>query len=301
MKPKVLLVADIPNWAYDFRCNALWTHLGDHYEFAKAYLAEMPAWDYAQFEVLYYAGFMLPGSIRDRAKADRRKVVTSISGIRTRKVSDVKEQLEKTCAAAAAVNVWLYETFKGTNGVRVDLIQNGVDCDLFHPVEATYSSSDFVVGWAGRQKKNKTNIKRLDSLARVVASIPGMRLKVCSFDKRIPHEQMPDFYRSIDCYCCVSMNEGHSNTVSEAAACGVPIISTPVGTSTELIANGRGILVRKDLGDLGEALKMMMSIEPESRARMGLELRQYVLDNWDWKSQAPKYGTLFDYIMEQNR
>lgn len=297
MKPKVLLVADIPNWAYDFRCNALWKHLGDHYEFAKAYMTRMPDFDYALFDVLYYAGFMLPGSPRDRANADRRKVVTSISGIRTRKISDVKEKLEKTCTAAAAVNKDLYEMFRDADGVRVDLVYNGVDCDLFSPGPCP-EHKDFIIGWAGRQKKKVTNIKRLDQLARTVESIPGARLDLRIFDKRVPHESMPEFYRGLDCYCCVSMNEGHSNTVSEAAACGVPVISTPSGTASELLADG-GILLKEDLSDLREALMSIMASTPEHRADAGTRLRQYVVENWDWKNQAAKYGELFDYVLRE--
>lgn len=296
MKPKVLLVADVVNWAFDFRCNAIWKHLGDSYEFAKAYITRMPDFDYSQFDVLYYAGFMLPGSKRDKAKTGRHRVVTSISGIRTRTIADVKSYLSNNCMAAAALNKDLYEKFKDADGIKIDLIHNGVDCDLFSPGPRPRHEG-FIVGWAGRPR----NVKRLDLLAEIMESIPGARLELRIFTRRVPQKEMPDFYRGLDCYCCVSLNEGHSNTVSEAAACGVPIISTATGTAPELLADGRGILVREDLGDLREALQIMASHSPEHRAEIGARLRQYVVENWNWSRQARKYAALFDYVIMGNK
>jgi glycosyltransferase involved in cell wall biosynthesis len=300
MKAKVLLVPDVPGWAFDFRCNELWRRLGDRYEFTKVYLSGMPDCDYRAFDVLYYAGFFMPHSRGDRARAGREKIVTSISGARTRTHDQVEVMLMRS-KAAAALNRDLYEEFKGAPGVRIDLVYNGVDCSLFSPADRPRRNGEgFVVGWAGR-RKIKAEIKRLGAIEAAVASIPGASLETRLFESRVPREEMPAFYRSLDCYCCASVSEGHSNTVAEAAACGVPIVSTPTGTSDELLANGRGLLVKPDLSDLADALRMVMGMGPQDRAGMGLLARQYVEENWDWARQALKYAALFDYILEDRR
>ena len=50
----------------------------------------------------------------------------------------------------------------------------------------------------------------------------------------IAHEDMPEYYNGIDIYVCTSRTEGTPNTVLEAMACGVPVISTDVGIVPEV-------------------------------------------------------------------
>ena len=58
--------------------------------------------------------------------------------------------------------------------------------------------------------------------------------------------EMVEFYHSLDVYVCASRSEGTPNPCLEAAACGLPVITTAVGNMPELIRDGHnGFLVER--------------------------------------------------------
>lgn len=60
-------------------------------------------------------------------------------------------------------------------------------------------------------------------------------------------EEMRDFYHSLDVYVCASRSEGAPNPCLEAAACGIPLVTTRVGSMPELIQDGvNGPFVERD-------------------------------------------------------
>ena len=61
---------------------------------------------------------------------------------------------------------------------------------------------------------------------------------------------MQTFYHEADVFVLPSLNEGMSNTVLEAMACGLPLIVTDVGGTSELI-RGNGFVVKsKNVEDI---------------------------------------------------
>lgn len=70
-------------------------------------------------------------------------------------------------------------------------------------------------------------------------------------------------YKEIDLYVCSSDVEGGPMTVIEALASGIPVVSTDVGVSIELLKHGGGILVNKnDPENLAKAIELMIT-EPD--------------------------------------
>ena len=157
----------------------------------------------------------------------------------------------------------------------IELIPNGVDRSLFHPDEDSpgESESDAAAGsgrrllYVGRlvAKKNVAAlIEALDAVRsttnmdvaldvvgsgpeeadlRRAAARPGLAGHV-SFHGWRERSELPTFYRSADALVLPSLNEGMSNTVLEAMACGLPVIATDVSGTRELLGNGEaGIVV----------------------------------------------------------
>jgi glycosyltransferase involved in cell wall biosynthesis len=59
-----------------------------------------------------------------------------------------------------------------------------------------------------------------------------------------PHEEVPRWLAAADLFCLATTNEGRANVILEALACGVPVVTTDVGGSREVIADGMdGLLV----------------------------------------------------------
>ena len=67
--------------------------------------------------------------------------------------------------------------------------------------------------------------------------------QVLLYNDIIPAVKMPGFYRNFDCYVHMSRGEGFSLTQIEAAACGVPVISTYHSGMTEYLHEGNSFTI----------------------------------------------------------
>jgi glycosyltransferase involved in cell wall biosynthesis len=107
---------------------------------------------------------------------------------------------------------------------------------------------------------------------------------------------MPEFYHSIDVYVCASRSEGTPSPCLEAAACGLPVITTRVGNMPELIRDGEnGYFIERDADDLAEKLGRLRD-DPNLRLRMGLAARA-AIEAWDWRHQAPHYENMLRDVL----
>ena len=105
------------------------------------------------------------------------------------------------------------------------------------------------------------------------------------------HNRMPKYYNKAQLFILPSKNEGMSNTILEAMACGLPIITTRTGGTGELI-KGNGILVPvEDSQAIARAVLKIMA-EPQSRKKMAEKSRQIALE-FSWRKQAMKYVDIY--------
>lgn len=144
--------------------------------------------------------------------------------------------------------------------VKLDV---GFDPYVFHPpanwflLNTRRTTGPLRVGWVGNPEKK---LKRFD-LVKKVCTIDGVEL--CTVAKTyMPEEgllsqnEMADFYRNLDVYLCLSSHEGLPTPALEAAACGIPIIATPVGIMPELVENGvSGYPVSQDVEEVEDRLR----------------------------------------------
>ncbi len=93
-------------------------------------------------------------------------------------------------------------------------------------------------------------------------------------------EDIPDVLSALDVFCLPSVrNEGVPQSVLQAGAAGLPVVSTAVGGIPEAVIDGKtGIVVPPgDAQSLAEALTALLA-DPESRDRMGRAGRRHVQD-----------------------
>lgn len=107
----------------------------------------------------------------------------------------------------------------------------------------------------------------------------------------IPHDELPGYYATSDIFVLPSRNEGMSNTVLEAMACGLPIIATDTGGTKELIRdNGQVIPVgRPDA--IASAIHRYL-IDRNLRYTHGKNSR-LLAESMDWKRIADDYIKLY--------
>lgn len=177
---------------------------------------------------------------------------------------------------------------------------HGVDCVRFHPLDAPPTFRQelglvpdvLTIGFAGRLTHDKgldTLIDAATELARrgvqfqlLVIGAPSeldskvylSRLRALHCHTIIidhaPPREMPKYYNTMDVHVLPSLREGFPNVVLEAAACGVPTVTTAAtGCIDSVVDNVTGLLVPpRDGMALADSLQKLLMDSP-MRQRMG--------------------------------
>jgi len=107
-------------------------------------------------------------------------------------------------------------------------------------------------------------------------------------------EEVAAYLTASDLFVLPSRFEGLSNALLEAMACGLPVISTRVGGSRDIIEDGvNGLLVEVDAKDqLRDAMERVLS-DRQLAAVLGVNARATVEAKHDMKSIANTYSNLY--------
>ncbi len=179
------------------------------------------------------------------------------------------------------------------------IIPDGVDIERFTPLPCDKRNTDrFVIGWAGNsawgKQSQKYDVKGYDRLFRPMLEELHARGFVVEERvanpqiKRIKFEDMPAFYRDLDVFVCTSAIEGTPNTVLEAMACGIPVVSTDVGIVSDALGDlqRRFIISRANTGEFSDRVAEILGND-RLRWDLGKENRLRALDwSWELKTKA---------------
>jgi len=128
----------------------------------------------------------------------------------------------------------------------------------------------------------KTNLRN-------IAKTSKAKIKLMGY---IPHDQIAMEYGKADVFVLPSLNEGMSNSMLEAMACGLPIISTNTGGTKELI-NGNGFIVKmRDAVAIKNAILNYIE-NPDLIRDHGIKSRK-IAERFDWKHIAEAYLKIYN-------
>ena len=184
--------------------------------------------------------------------------------------------------AVNCVSQRLFDLFND-KGINLYLTQNGVDTDVFRPMAPLTTDGPLRVGVAYTPKHDRR--KGVEEFIRPACEKVGAVLVEAKArsDQHVRPEDMPAWHRGLSLYCCMSSSEGASIAVLEAGASGVPVVSTRVGGSTELIRDGLdGLLVERTEESLVDALVRLQS-NRALLAAMSESIRQRTVEQFSWK------------------
>ena len=103
-------------------------------------------------------------------------------------------------------------------------------------------------------------------------------------------------YAAADCAVLTSDNEGMPVTLLEAAAAGVPSVTTAVGSASEVVIDGvTGFVVEPDASALAEALVRLLA--DESRAEMGAEARRHAESMFTTQRLVDDHRLLYERLL----
>lgn len=265
---KILLVNNnLMRWADTFRAEEFKKHWTEDEVDIVSALKPLPNGD--KYDVIH---FLYSGGLtksKDWILKYKDKVFTSLASERTFKSShnnqeDLREIYENT-KCCVCQNPGLVERLKQfAPKAKSVFIPNGVDTELFN--------HKIVVGFVGASHSYEH--KGLPIVQQACEEL-GIELKIVH-EHDYTHEQMPEFYKRIDCLAIPSLSEGCNNPTLEALAMNVPVISTDVGIAKILGC----VIINRDVESLKTAL-------------LNLNRRFLILKDYTWAKIASQYRQLY--------
>lgn len=208
---------------------------------------------------------------------------------------------------------------------RLFFLRNAIDCDYFKP-SYTWSVSpgdkDIWVLFVGHGHPYKQRQKRHDVFLRAFAhakqSVPSLQARLVGPDMPAPNlvelasalgvqdsvdflpaqSEMTPVYHSADIFVLTSDYEGTPNVILEAMACGLPVVSTSVGSASELVSDGQtGYLT--PVQDVDAIAKRIVKLaeNPALRRQMGKEARARVVAQHSLAMLGPRLWAIYDQVL----
>jgi len=152
---------------------------------------------------------------------------------------------------------------------RAHVIGNGLDVTLFRPGDRRGARERLGLLLTERivlfpHSRQQAAVKRLALAEAAIAELRerGVEARLWVVNGVAP-DDMPDYYRAADCLLLTSEHEGSPNTVKEALACDLPVVSTDVGDVRRWVDHADGCrLVSPDTKSVADGLIEVLSGRP---------------------------------------
>lgn len=210
----------------------------------------------------------------------QRPVVLTLWGddLLANRLAGVQPEITKLCARRSDSVIVRSQEMQEALPCDAAIIPSGIDVSKFKPIDRTEARK--TVGWdptdyhvlfpypEGRGKKRYPVAKRVVENAnkRFDCSIQLHQIY------QVNHDEMPLYYNAADVLLLPSSREGSPNTVKEAMACNVPVVSTDVGDVRERLGPVSNSYVCSDDSELEDALVSVLETGDRSDGR------EYVAD-----------------------
>lgn len=191
---------------------------------------------------------------------------------------------------------------------------SGVDVDRFQPTSRQPRVKEFVFLLVARLLWDKGVGEFVEAARLLHAQYPAVQFRLLGFlgvdnPSAISRKQVEEWsregvveylgavddvkgvYTEADCMVLPSYREGVPRTLLEAASMGLPIITTNAVGCRDAVEDGvTGFLCRpRDAMDLADKMRIMLSLPPEERRRMGQAGRKKMIREFDERIVIAKY------------
>jgi glycosyltransferase involved in cell wall biosynthesis len=229
-----------------------------------------------------------------------------------------------------AVSETMAEKIKSVPGIDkkiITAIPNGIPCDDYFRLplrdicrkELGIRNEQILIGFTGRISK----VKQLDLLLKAFKNthnrFPQTRLVLAgegelreslealadslgltdSVNWLGYYPDIPRLLSAIDIYIQPSVNEGLSLSILEAMAAEKPVISTQVGSASEILQNGiSGVLIPPgSAAEIEKALTQMIE-QPDERRRLAMNAREFVLKEYNLQKMVDCYYRIYQQLIK---
>jgi len=283
-RPKVLLLADRPGWAYDNAARHVARQLSDEFEFRIEYVARQPDLKAWPFDLLYV--FFWGETYHHRFNIPPEKVIKEISSHRWANEDQygrlnpeqTARQYLRDARTWTATSRRLRDLFNPIQPVFH--VPNGFSPDEFSPPERR---GPLRLGWAGNAQDP------CKGLHDILAPASGEDFELHVADGSLSAAQMSRFYQSIDVLCVASTAEGEPLTLVEGMASGCFPVCVDVGIVPELVAHRENGLIVERSPEAFQAAWQWCRLNPQKVREAGRRNAFSALQTRRWEVVAEQW------------
>jgi len=217
----------------------------------------------------------------------------------------------------------------GFDAARITSVRTGIDLARFRPMDRATARAKLgvdtrpAVAIVATLRDWKGHDDLLDAWAQLRSGVAGWQLLVIGDGPRRAHlerrvvamglgedvrftgnqDDVPSWYACSDIAVLPSFgDEGVPQSLMQAAACGLPAVSTPIGAIAEAVVDGvTGLLVPpRDVAALASALRRLMT-DASLRERMGRAAHEHAQANFGIDRMLDAMAAVFSRVIEGRR
>lgn len=215
----------------------------------------------------------------------------------------------------------------GYESSRGAVIPNGFDLETFRPdlvaryelrSELGLGQDGQILGFIARFHPEKNPGMFLRALSRLPQHVQGLmvgsgmspgnsllwdQVRSLHLEGRVhllgERRDMPRVMAGLDVAVSASWNEGFSNALGEAQACGVPCVATEVGDSALLIGGLGRLVPPGEEAAMAQALSELLELSQEARSALERRCRQRMEGSYDLSLVARRYSDLYHRLADR--
>lgn len=289
-KKRVLVIADVPGWAWAKKAEQLRRHLGGpDSEFCVdvAFTTnEAPVEGYDLYHTFEFPQTtQLPVGWRKTTGITAHVWQTWNARHGANTVRGWASTAVAVHANSRMLQAEIGEHLKRT----IHYVPNGVDEGFYRPLRAK-PFGKLAVGWVGKPNPRKGRAIVEEACARAGVEFRPVER---NYKNALSPEEMREFYQGLHVLAVASDMDGTPNPALEAAACGCAVVSTRIGNMPEMVRDGEnGHLVERDVGAMAAVLRQLAG-DVRRTVLMGEAARETVLADWTWAMMAKNYADMW--------
>ncbi len=223
------------------------------------------------------------------------------------------KELARASTAVVCGNAYLADYFRQWNSA-IHVIPTAIDARKYSPRAPSSDGDAAIIGWSGTSVNFAFLYEIEEALARVLEERPAVRLRILA-DRPPTFTTLPasrvDFVRwrpEIEADCIREMSIGLmplaedpwcagkcSFKMLSSMACGLPVVVSPVGMNSDVLACGNIGFGPKSTQEWIDALLLLID-NPELRDRMGAAGRFVVEQHFSLERLVPRYAEVLHAV-----
>jgi len=292
-KLHILKVIDSFGWAYDFLSKEQ-IKFSQH-QLETNIISEVKRLPHAyNYDIVYFSSPNMSETrdVTQQLKLQNTKIIGAYAG------ENYETYREKDIDLFVSISYPFMEKIKSMYPYnKVVFMPEGIDDTYFIP--NNNHNHSFVVGWAGR----KAPVKRCHLLNQLNYLVKKQsKHSEENLSKDSSQTEMLNFYHSIDVLILTSSSECMPRVVLEAMACGLPVISTDVG-SLRMLLEEEWLIPPENEEKVVHIMNQKLELlekNPKLRKKVGERNRKYIEEHFSWKKIMPLWDSTFTALYNNN-